>query len=62
MIGQIAKEYLWMIDQIRYGEFRDSKDLRWMEGQRAVLHQQMVELLGHPVDIETIRRLAARSR
>jgi len=62
MIGSIAKEYLWVIDQIRYGQFRNTRELRWLEGQRALLHQQMVELLDRPVDIQTARRLAARSR
>lgn len=62
MIGQIATEYLWTIDQIRYGQFRDKKHLRYLEGQRGLLHQQMVELLDRPVTMETVRRLAARSR
>ena len=61
-MGQIASEYLWIIDQIRYGQFRDKQHLHYLEGQRAVLHQQLVELLGQPVDIETARRLATRSR
>ena len=62
MLNSLAKEYLWMIDRIRWGEFRNTRELRWLEGQRALLHQQMTELLGRPVDMQTARRLAARSR
>ncbi len=48
-----------MIDRIRYGQFEDVYELRYLEGQRALLHQQLVELLGREeVTVEQVRALA----
>jgi hypothetical protein len=62
LIGAIAQEYLSVIDRLRWGEFTDKREQRWLEGQRALLHQQLVELTGRQVTVQMARQLAARSR
>ena len=62
MSANLAREYLDIIDKIRYGQFRDKKHLHWLEGQRAVLHNQLERATGKSVTVAMARRMAARSR
>ena len=62
MTSSIAREYLDTIDRIRYSKFKNKRDLRWLEGQRALLHRQLTELTGKRVTVALTRRLAASSR
>ena len=62
MIGSIAREYVEAIDRIQYGRFSSKQELRALEGQRALLHQQLTELLGHEPTVEEARALAMQSR
>jgi len=58
MLVSVAREYLAVIDRIRYSEFEDDAELRWLEGQRGVLHDQLCDLLGVPHD----RDITAQAR
>jgi hypothetical protein len=62
MIGSIAREYVEVIDSIRYGQFADVSELRYLEGQRALLHQQLMELLGREVTVREARILALQAQ
>ena len=62
MIGSIAREYVEVIDRIRYGQFADTDELRYLEGQRALLHQQLMELLGGEVTVGEARGLALQAQ
>jgi hypothetical protein len=62
MISSIAREYVEVIDRIRYGQFADTDELRYLEGQRALLHQQLVELLGRQVTAMEARVLALHAQ
>jgi len=53
----IAEDYLETIDRIRYAQFSSHSELHWLEGQRALLHQQLVELLGHSPTVREVRTL-----
>ncbi len=62
MIGSIAREYLEVIDRISYGQFSSTRELRYLEGQRALLHQQLTELLGYEPTIAQARALALHAQ
>ena len=62
MIGGIAREYVEVIDRIRYGQFTNTDELRYLEGQRALLHQQLMELLGRGVTVREARVLALQAQ
>ncbi|MEA3340885.1 MAG: hypothetical protein U9R15_13055 [Chloroflexota bacterium] len=62
MIGSIAREYLEVIDHIRYGQFANTHELRYLEGQRALLHQQMIELLGYEPTMAQVRAIALQAQ
>jgi len=62
MIGSVAREYLDVIYKIGHAQFRGKSDLRWLEGQRRMLHDQLERLIGKHVTVAIARRLAARSR
>jgi hypothetical protein len=62
MISGIAREYVDVIDRIRYGQFTDTDELRYLEGQRALLHQQLMELLGREVTVSEARVLALQAQ
>lgn len=62
MLASIAAEYVETIDRIRHGRFSNKQELRRLEGQRALLHQQLTELLGHEPTIEEARTLVLQSR
>jgi hypothetical protein len=62
MISSIAREYVEVIDRIRYGQFAGTDELRYLEGQRALLHQQLLELLGREVTVREARVLALQAQ
>jgi hypothetical protein len=62
MIGSIAREYVDVIDRIRYGQFVSTDELRYLEGQRALLHEQLMELLGREVTVREARVLALQAQ
>ncbi len=62
MIGSIAREYLEVIDRISYGQFASKRELRYLEGQRALLHQQLTELLGYEPTVAQARALALQAQ
>lgn len=62
MLASIASEYVETIDRIRYGRFSNKQELRHLEGQRALLHQQLTELLGHEPTVDEARTLMLQSR
>jgi hypothetical protein len=62
MISGIAREYVEVIDLIRYGQFTDTDELRYLEGQRALLHQQLMELLGQEITVSEARGLALQAQ
>lgn len=53
VLESLAREYLDIIDRIRYSDFADQNELRWLEGQRGLLHDQPCDMLGisHDSDI-----------
>ena len=59
MLESLAREYLEVIDKIRYSEFADEEELRWLEGQRGLLHDQLCDLLGVPHDSDITDRARA---
>ena len=62
MISAIARDYVEVIDSIHYGQFAGTDELRYLEGQRALLHQQLVELLGREVTVREARALALQAQ
>ena len=62
MISSIAREYVDVIDRIRYGQFVSTDELRYLEGQRALLHEQLMELLGREVTVREARVLALQAQ
>jgi len=63
MIASIAREYLATIDAIQHAR----GDVRHLEAQRGVLHQQLCELLNEPHAhqfdmVQAARRIVAESR
>ena len=62
MISGIAREYVDVIDRIRYGQFVSTDELRYLEGQRALLHQQLMELLGREVTVREAQALALQAQ
>jgi hypothetical protein len=62
VLASVAAEYVETIDRIRYGRFSNEQELRHLEGQRALLHQQLIELLGHEPTLEEARALVLQSR
>jgi hypothetical protein len=62
MLVSLAKEYLKTINHIRYRQFRDHEELRWLEGQRGLLHRQMTELLGHKPEMSEVRALVLEAQ
>jgi hypothetical protein len=62
MIGSIAREYVDVIDRIRYGQFVSTDELHYLEGQRALLHEQLMELLGREVTVREARVLALQAQ
>ena len=62
MLASIAAEYVETIDRIHYGRFSNKQELRHLEGQRALLHQQLTELLGHEPTVEEARAIVLQSR
>jgi hypothetical protein len=62
MLGSLAREYLDVIERLRWGEFRDKQEQRWLEGQRGLLHRQLEQVSGERVTVRKARRWATRSR
>jgi hypothetical protein len=63
VLTTIAREYLATIAAIQHG----SGDVRALEGQRGVLHQQLCELLNQPHDrrfdmVREARRIVSEHR
>ena len=57
MKAQLAQEYLETIDKIKYGNFASKRELRHLEGQRALLHAQLSELVGRRVTVANARTI-----
>lgn len=59
MLESLAHEYLEIIDRIQYGDFADRDELQWLAGQRAVIHDQICNLLGIAHDSDITERVRA---
>jgi hypothetical protein len=57
VIASIGREYLEVIDRIQYSEFGSKEELRYLESQRVLLHQQLRELLGYEPTVEQVRSI-----